>query len=108
MQEPVGRSALDGLGNGLGYALVLTLVGAVRELLGEGALLGAQVLPLASEGGWFRPVALMRTAPSAFFLIGFLIWGLRSWRREQVEAPEGDTIEATGSAAAPARVGRAR
>lgn len=88
MQHGPGLSALDGLGNALGYSLVLLVVGALRELLGEGALLGRQVLPLAAEGGWFEPVGLMRSAPGAFFLIGGMIWALRSWKRAQVEPRE--------------------
>ena len=84
----VGLSALDGLGNGLGYSTILVVVGTIRELLGSGTLLGMQVLPLVSQGGWFYPVALMLLPPSAFFLIGFLIWGLRSWKTEQVEQHE--------------------
>lgn len=82
------RSALDGLGNGLGYSLILVLVATVRELLGAGTLLGAPVLPLAADGGWYHPMQLMRLPPSAFFVIGFLIWGVRSWRREQIEERE--------------------
>lgn len=88
MNRPPLASALDGLGNGLGYSVVLITVGAVRELFGTGSLLGVQVLPLASEGGWYEPMRLMGLAPSAFFLIGFLIWGLRSARPEQVEERE--------------------
>lgn len=87
-QHGVGLSLLDGLGNGLGYSAILVVVGTVRELLGAGALLGRQVLPLVSQGGWFYPVALMLLPPSAFFLIGFLIWVLRSWKTEQVEQRE--------------------
>jgi len=94
MHHGVRLSALDGLGNALGYTLVLAFVGAARELLGAGTLLGHGVLPLASEGGWFRPVALMQTAPSAFFLIGFAIFGLRSWRTGQVERREPLPLEA--------------
>lgn len=90
MQNGVAASALDGLGNGLGYSMVLVIVATVRELLGAGSLLGHTVLPLAADGGWFVPLELMGTAPSAFFLIGFLIWGLRTWKRSQVERPEGD------------------
>lgn len=88
MHHPVVPSLLDGLGNGLGYGLVLVIVGAVRELLGAGTLLGEPVLELASEGGWFQPLGLMRTPPSAFCLIGFLIWALRCWKPEQVEERE--------------------
>jgi Na+-transporting NADH:ubiquinone oxidoreductase subunit D len=67
---------------------VLIAVGTVRELLGAGTLLGSPVLALAREGGWYVPMGLLLLPPSAFFLIGLLIWGLRSWRREQVEPPE--------------------
>jgi len=88
MHHGVRASVLDGLGNGLGYSLVLAFVGTVRELLGAGTLLGHGVLPLARDGGWFRPVDLMQSAPSAFFVIGFAIWGLRSWRTAQVERRE--------------------
>jgi Na+-transporting NADH:ubiquinone oxidoreductase subunit D len=83
-----GASLLDGIGNGLGYSAVLIAVGTVRELLGAGTLLGAPVLALAREGGWYVPMGLLLLPPSAFFLIGLLIWALRSWRREQVEPPE--------------------
>lgn len=81
-------AALDGLGNGLGYSAVLALVATVRELLGAGTLLGARVLPLAADGGWFEPMQIMLLPPSAFFLIGFLVWGVRTWRTAQVEARE--------------------
>jgi Na+-transporting NADH:ubiquinone oxidoreductase subunit D len=84
MQNPPGDSLLDGLGNGLGYSLVLLFVGFFRELLGAGQLLGYQVLPPLSEGGWYQPNGLMVLSPGAFFLIGFFIWGLRTWKPEQV------------------------
>jgi Na+-transporting NADH:ubiquinone oxidoreductase subunit D len=80
MQRSVGLAVLDGLGNGLGYALILLAIGTTRELLGSGTLLGVTVLPRAEDGGWFEPMAVMLRAPSAFFLIGFLIWGVRAWR----------------------------
>lgn len=88
MKNPVGPSILDGIGNGIGYGLVLLLVGGVRELLGTGALLGFIVLPTAADGGWFEPMTLMLLPPSAFFIIGFLIWGLRAWKPAQVEAAD--------------------
>ncbi|NNL68287.1 MAG: NADH:ubiquinone reductase (Na(+)-transporting) subunit D [Myxococcales bacterium] len=97
MHRPVLHSALDGLGNGLGYGLVLVAVGGVRELLGTGSLLGVPVLPLVENGGWFEPMALMQRAPSAFFLIGFLIWGVRARRH----APATASSEA-GAGAMPA------
>ena len=85
MSNPPGLAALDGLGNGLGYALVLVLVGAVRELLGTGKLLGFVILPLTRDGGWFAPNGLMLLAPSALFIIGLLIWALRTWKPELQE-----------------------
>jgi Na+-transporting NADH:ubiquinone oxidoreductase subunit D len=87
-QNPVWPSLLDAMGNGLGYSLILLIVGAIRELFGAGALLGYQVFPLVENGGWFEPLRLMQLAPSAFFILGFLIWIIRSWRPEQVEEPE--------------------
>jgi Na+-transporting NADH:ubiquinone oxidoreductase subunit D len=93
MQHGVRESLLDGLGNGLGYSLILALVGSVRELLGSGTLLGVEILAPRAGGGWYEPVGLMLLPPSAFFLIGFLIWGLRSWRTEQVEEAEPRSAE---------------
>ncbi len=81
-------SFLDGLGNGLGYSLLLAVVGAVRELTGAGSLLGVQVFTPVSEGGSFYPIGIMLLAPGAFFLIGFIIWGVRTWKPAQVEEPE--------------------
>ena len=86
MQNPPLRSLIDGFGNGLGYAAILLVVGATREILGAGSFWGIPVLPLASEGGWFVPNGLMGMSPGAFFVIGFLIWGLRTFRPEQNEA----------------------
>lgn len=78
-------SFLDGVGNGLGYAVVLVFVGFFRELLGSGSVFGFQVLPLISQGGWYQPNGLMLLAPSAFFLIGLFIWLLRTINKDQVE-----------------------
>jgi len=88
MHNRPGLSALDGLGNGLGYTLVLVTVGTIRELTGSGTILGVAVLPVVADGGWFVPIQLMLLPPSAFFIIGLLIWAIRSWRTEQVEVPE--------------------
>ena len=88
MNNNVRLSMMDGLGNGLGYSWILIAVGSVRELLGSGTLLGVEILPTVSAGGWYHPAALMLLPPSAFFLIGFLIWGLRTWCRDQVEETE--------------------
>ena len=79
---------MDGIGNGLGYSLLLILVAAIRELFGAGRLLGIQVLPLVTEGGWYQPLNLLLLSPSAFFIIGLLIWVSRSWKTQQVEKPE--------------------
>ena len=81
-------SFIDGIGNGLGYGLVLITVGFFRELLGTGKIFGVSILPLTSEGGWYQPNGLMLLAPSAFFLIGFLIWAVRTFKPEQIEAKE--------------------
>ncbi len=88
MKNSVRLSMMDGLGNGLGYSWVLILVGSVRELFGSGTLLGVEIFRTVSAGGWYQPAALMLLPPSAFFLIGFLIWALRAWRVEQVEEDE--------------------
>jgi Na+-transporting NADH:ubiquinone oxidoreductase subunit D len=85
MKNPAKISMLDGLGNGLGYSLILLVVGFVRELFGSGKLLGYPVLPLVSDDGWYAPNGLMLLPPSAFFIIGFVIWGIRTWKPEQVE-----------------------
>jgi len=87
-KNSVGLSFLDGIGNGLGFSLILVLVGTVRELLGTGKLLGQTILAQVSEGGWYQPNGMMLLAPSAFFIIGLLIWAIRSWKTEQVEKPE--------------------
>ena len=86
MQNPPGMSLIDGLGNGLGYGAILMITAFVRELLGSGTVFGTTVLPLASEAGWYTPNGLMVLSPAAFFIIGLLIWALRSWKRDQVEA----------------------
>jgi Na+-transporting NADH:ubiquinone oxidoreductase subunit D len=78
-------SFLDGIGNGLGYSFILILVGFFRELLGSGNIFGYNVLPLASEGGWYQPNGMMILSPSAFFLIGFIIWIIRTFKPEQIE-----------------------
>ncbi len=88
MRNPVGLSFIDGIGNGLGYSLILILVASTRELLGAGTLLGITVLPTTADGGWYNPNGMMMLPPSAFFIIGLLIWAVRSWRVEQVEKPE--------------------
>jgi Na+-transporting NADH:ubiquinone oxidoreductase subunit D len=88
MKNPPFISFLDGIGNGLGYSLVLIVVASVRELFGSGSLLGYQILPLVENGGWYQGNGLMLLSPSAFFIIGFFIWALRAAKKEQVETRE--------------------
>lgn len=83
-----GLAMIDAFGNGLGYSAVLIVIGGLRELLGKGELFGMNVLPLAGEGGWFTPLSLMLLAPSAFFLLGLLVWAVRSVLPEQADPPE--------------------
>jgi Na+-transporting NADH:ubiquinone oxidoreductase subunit D len=85
MKNPVWPSLLDGLGQGLGYSVILILLATVRELFGFGTLLGHQVLPLSTEGGWYVPNSMLPLAPAAFFLVAMIIWAVRSWKKEQVE-----------------------
>jgi Na+-transporting NADH:ubiquinone oxidoreductase subunit D len=85
MKSPPLMSFLDGIGNGLGYTVLLVIVAVIRELFGSGTLLGVEILPLISAGGWYQPMGLLLMPPSAFFIIGMLIWMLRTWRPEQQE-----------------------
>ncbi len=88
MKNPPISSFMDGIGNGLGYSSVLLILGSVRELFGSGTLFGIEILPLVSNGGWYQANGLMLLAPSAFFIIGFLIWIVRTKRVDQVEKSE--------------------
>ncbi|MGA8203689.1 MAG: NADH:ubiquinone reductase (Na(+)-transporting) subunit D [Woeseiaceae bacterium] len=88
MKNGVVMSFLDGLGNGLGYSAILIIVATVRELFGTGSLFGVHILPLASSGGWYQPNGFLLLPPSAFFIIGLLIWGVRSWKTRQIELAE--------------------
>lgn len=92
MHNPPGASLLDAIGNGLGYALILVAIGTVRELLGAGTLMGVTVLPTTAQGGWFTPWGLMALPPSAFFLLGLLVWAVRAIRPEQAE-PLGEQLD---------------
>lgn len=85
MKNPVGISFWDGIGNALGYGLILIVVGFFRELFGSGKLLGYEILPLTSAGGWYEPNGLMLLPPSAFFLIGAFIWVVRAFQPDQIE-----------------------
>ena len=88
MKNPPLASFLDGIGNGLGYGLLLMLVGVVRELFGSGSLFGITILESVNNGGWYVPNGLLLLPPSAFFIIGLLIWAARTWKPAQVEERE--------------------
>jgi Na+-transporting NADH:ubiquinone oxidoreductase subunit D len=81
-------SFLDGIGNGLGYSALLIALGTIRELFGSGKLLGYEILPLATDGGWYVSNGMLLLPPSAFFLIGLIIWGLRMFKTDQIEKAE--------------------
>ena len=79
------ESFVDGIGNGLGYGVMLIIVAFLRELIGSGKLFGVTIFQTIQDGGWYQANGLFLLAPSAFFIIGFVIWGIRTWKPEQVE-----------------------
>jgi len=85
MKNPPIPSFIDGIGNGLGYSAMLLALGVIRELLGSGKLFGIEIFALVSEGGWYLPNGMMLLPPSAFFLIGLIIWGIRVYKKAQIE-----------------------
>jgi Na+-transporting NADH:ubiquinone oxidoreductase subunit D len=88
MKNPPIDSFIDGMGNGLGYGALLLVVGFIRELFGAGSLFGVTILPTVNNGGWYVPNGMLLLPPSAFFIIGLLIWAVRAWKPEQVEERE--------------------
>jgi Na+-transporting NADH:ubiquinone oxidoreductase subunit D len=88
MKNTVGASILDAIGNGLGYSIVLIIVATLRELFGSGSLMGYRILELVQDGGWYQPNEMMLLPPSAFFIIGCLVWAIRNWKPEQREKPD--------------------
>ena len=88
MKNGAIESFVDGIGNGLGYGAILMVVGFIRELFGSGSVFGLEVLTKVTEGGWYYTNGMMLLPPSAFFIIGFIIWGIRAWKTSQVEADE--------------------
>ena len=88
MKNPPVISFIDGLGNGLGYSVLLMLIAFVRELFGSGSLFGITILQTVNNGGWYIPNGLLLLPPSAFFLIGLTIWALRTWKTDQQESIE--------------------
>lgn len=85
LQNPPLKSFIDGIGNGLGYTFILIVLAVIRELLGSGTLFGKTILPLTSKGGWYVPNGLLLVPASAFFLIGGIIWIIRTLKPEQME-----------------------
>ncbi len=85
MQNPPVLSFFDGIGNGLGYSAMLVALGIIRELFGAGKLMGYTIIPVVNDGGWYQPNGLLLLPPSAFFLIGLFIWGIRVWKTDQIE-----------------------
>lgn len=88
MKNPPVESFLDGIGNGLGYSAILMLLAFIRELFGAGKLWGYEVFKVSTDGGWYVANGMMLMPPSAFFLIGLIIWALRTWKKNQVEKAE--------------------
>ena len=88
MSNPPAASFWDGVGNGLGYSVILLVLAFIRELFGAGSLFGVQILQPISEGGWYQPNGMLLLPPSAFFLIGLFIWALRAWKPAQQEKPD--------------------
>ncbi|CUH47444.1 NADH:ubiquinone reductase (Na(+)-transporting) subunit D [Ruegeria atlantica] len=88
MKNPPVASFIDGLGNGMGYGLILLLVGFIRELFGNGSLFGVTILQTVNNGGWYVPNGMLLLPPSAFFIIGLIIWAFRTWKPNQVEERE--------------------
>ncbi|MCR4509862.1 NADH:ubiquinone reductase (Na(+)-transporting) subunit D [Pseudomonas sp. GLN_6] len=87
MQNPPVLSFFDGIGNGLGYSAFLIVLGIIRELFGAGKLMGYEIIPVVNDGGWYQPNGMLLLPPSAFFLIGLFIWGIRVWKKDQIEKP---------------------
>jgi len=99
MKNPPMASFMDGIGNGLGYGVVLMFVGFFRELFGSGSLFGIEILPLVTNGGWYQSNGMLLLPPSAFFLIGIFIWIIRTYDPQQVEKPDYEMAPNTKGAA---------
>jgi len=99
MKNPPMASFMDGIGNGIGYGVVLLFVGFFRELFGSGSLFGIEILPLVTNGGWYQSNGMLLLPPSAFFLIGIFIWIIRTYDPKQVEKPDYEMAPNTKGAA---------
>jgi len=85
MQNGPLASLVDGVGNGLGYSVILVMTGFIRELFGAGKLFGIVILPSVNDGGWYHPNGILVTSAGAFFIIGIFIGLLRMWKPAQIE-----------------------
>jgi len=85
MSNPPVPSFIDGIGNGLGYGMILMTVSFFRELFGSGTIFGVEILQLTSNGGWYVRNGLLVLPASAFFLIALIIWLLRTADPKQQE-----------------------
>jgi Na+-transporting NADH:ubiquinone oxidoreductase subunit D len=85
MGNKPGTSLLDGLGNGLGYGLILVIVAFFRELLGSGSLMGIKIIPQSFYDMGYSNNGFMLLAPMALIAIGVIIWVQRSYTKELIE-----------------------
>lgn len=83
MKEPPLLSVMDAIGNAAGYGFILMSVAFVRELLGAGSLFGHEIIQTVANGGWYLPNEMFKLPPSAFFLIGVIIWVVNIARRKR-------------------------
>jgi Na+-transporting NADH:ubiquinone oxidoreductase subunit D len=98
MKEKPLLSFFDGLGNGVGYSIILIGVAFIRELFGAGTLFGYEILPLTSNGGWYMGNNLLLLPPSSFIIIGLFIWLIRTVKSQQIEE---DDFEILNHSSAP-------
>lgn len=91
LKYPPIPSFFDGLGNGVGYLLVLCVVGTFREIFGSGTWFGMTILPTVNNGGWYVPCGLLVMPPCGFFILGSLIWLVKTFRKDLQEPKEYDT-----------------
>lgn len=91
LKYPPFTSLLDGIGNGLGYMLVLCIIATIREVFGAGTWFGLTIFETVNNGGWYVPCGLLVMPPCGFFLIGLLIWAVKSFRKDLIDQPEYET-----------------
>lgn len=83
MKNPPHLAVVDALGNAMGYGVILLGVAFVRELLGSGNLFGYEILQTVENGGWYLANEMFKLPPSAFFLIGLMIWSINVIQRKR-------------------------